>query len=991
MRNLIALDFKLMLITSFFTFISLGLFAQRSVSGVVTDGSGDPLIGASVLVKDTNNGTITDIDGSFNLNVPNDAQMLQVSYTGYTTQDIDITGQSSVNISLAEDAEILDEVVVIGYGRQKKSVVTGAVGKVEVEELVTRSPGQLQAAVQGKVAGIAITPTSGAPDAGFKVRIRGTGSNGPSEPLYIVDGMRTRDISFIEAVNISSFEVLKDAAAASIYGAEGANGVVLITTKNGEGASGGYYSTQFGQQMYRGDTELLNSTQWKSYLQEAGVAGAEDIDDSISTDWLDVLFQNAPLQRHNLGFDGSTDNLSYHFGVNYFDQAGIIGGADKSNFRRLSGNVGLKADVAKWLEVGTNFTYSNTRAVGGAFGDISTGGIISNALLMDPSAPEVYTGNTPVPQFVQDLDQSTLLRDDDGNVFGLSQTTNGEILNPSLTLALINGDGNRSNSLFGSTYATFKLTEGLSFTSRFGIDNANGINHNWTPAYFANPTSQQASPTSAYSFFSRTAYQWENFASYDVSLSSNTSLGLLAGTSIWNSEVGFLNGNASGLIAPSTELSYIDGSESTNGVLGGNSQQRLLSQFGRATLNISDKYLFMASLRRDGTSLFRDENRFNIYPGVSAGWVISREDFFNSSGVFNFAKLRASWGQAGSLSSVFPGAGRELLQALFTYNGQTAIDPATLSNEALTWETSEQTNIGLDLGFLNDAFTLSVDYFNKETKDLLTPSTPPNFVGNAGPLVNAGTIRNSGVEFELLYKNRDNDLKYQISANLTTLKNEVTNLNGNDLLQGSQQVGVSYRPTVFEVGQPAWYFTGYQTDGLNADGSANIIDNNGDGEITPDDYGFIGSPHPDLIYGGAINLEYKGFDLTVFAQGVAGNEILLGWSRTDRAQGNKISTFTDDDFFAPNVDGNVYFSDFMVFSGSFLRIKQIQLGYDLGEILNGGLTNLRFYASLDDFFTFTKYPGLDPEIGSTFDDAIGIDRGTYPIPGRIVVGFSTNF
>jgi len=408
-------------------------------------------------------------------------------------------------------------------------------------------------------------------------------------------------------------------------------------------------------------------------------------------------------------------------------------------------------------------------------------------------------------------------------------------------------------------------------------------------------------------------------------------------------------------------------------------------------LNISDKYLFMASLRRDGTSLFRDENRFNIYPGVSAGWVISREDFFNSSGVFNFAKLRASWGQAGSLSSVFPGAGRELLQALFTYNGQTAIDPATLSNEALTWETSEQTNIGLDLGFLNDAFTLSVDYFNKETKDLLTPSTPPNFVGNAGPLVNAGTIRNSGVEFELLYKNRDNDLKYQISANLTTLKNEVTNLNGNDLLQGSQQVGVSYRPTVFEVGQPAWYFTGYQTDGLNADGSANIIDNNGDGEITPDDYGFIGSPHPDLIYGGAINLEYKGFDLTVFAQGVAGNEILLGWSRTDRAQGNKISTFTDDDFFAPNVDGNVYFSDFMVFSGSFLRIKQIQLGYDLGEILNGGLTNLRFYASLDDFFTFTKYPGLDPEIGSTFDDAIGIDRGTYPIPGRIVVGFSTNF
>ncbi len=996
MKNYYALVSNLMLLLIFTVAISNSAFSQRTVQGKVLDGAGEALIGASVLVKGTTIGTITDIDGNYTITLPQDQNILQVSYTGYADQEIDMTGQSNLTITLSEDSELLDEIVVIGYGRQKKSVVTGAVGKVDVEQLASRSPGRLESSIQGTVAGIAITPNSGAPDAGFSVRIRGTGSNGPSEPLYIVDGMRTRDISFIESANIESLEILKDAASASIYGAEGANGVVLITTKDGSGAESGIsYGFQYGQQSYRGNLELMNSTQWRQYLIDAGAEGVEDINTTQSTDWLDNLFENAPLMRHTLGFDGGNEKLSYHVGANYFDQAGIVGGSDDSEFKRLSANLGLKAELSSLISVGANVTLANESSVGGGaanvqFGDVNVGGLISNAILFDPSQPVSYTG--AVPDFVNGLDQGLLTRDENGNIYSLSQVTDGEIINPNITLSQSNGDGVNSTTLFGSIYGTLNLTDDLSVTSRFGFDNNNGTFHNWNPSFFATPTRNSVVANSVYNFFSTVAYQWENFANYNIDLNDGIELDLLGGVSIFSRQFRGVNGNASGLAAETQEASYLDGSEASSSILGQNTLTRLQSYFGRATLNISDKYVFMASLRNDGTSIFRGENQRRTYPGISAGWIISRESFLDNTGVLNYAKLRASWGQAGSLSGVQPGEGQELLQAIFQYAGGIAVDPVSLSNPDLTWETSEQINIGLDLGLIADKLTFSVDYFNKKTRDLITTSSPPGFIGNAAPVVNAGTMVNRGFEFELGYKNSDNpNFKYRVSANVTAIENEVTELNAVDILQGSQQVGVSWNPTAFEVGQPAWYFRGYQTDGLNDDGSPNIIDNNGDGVISPEDYGFIGSPHPSLLYGGIVNLEFGGgFDFTLFVQGQAGNDILMGFNRTDRARGNKPTVFLDDDFFAPNLDGPGYESDFLVFDGSFLRVKQIQLGYDLSDKVSF-LNNLRFYVSLEDYFTLTDYPGLDPEIGSTFSDAIGIDRGTYPIPGRIIFGATTNF
>ena len=974
------------------SFIGVG---QKSLTGKVTDRSGEALIGATISVKATTVGTITDVDGNYQLALPEGASVLVVSYTGYAKQEIDINGQSVIDVTLDEASELLDELVVIGYARQTKSVVTGAVSSIKVDELNARSPGQLQSNIQGKVSGISITPTSGAPDAGFKVKIRGTGSNGPTEPLYIVDGMRTRDIRFLEGNAIKSLEVLKDAASASIYGAEGANGVILITTKNGtSGHKGINYSVQYGSQSYRGNMELMTADQWSQYLRDAESA---DVNTSgvTTTNWIDEIFQSAPTTRHSLSFNGGSENTSYYLGGSYFNQSGILGGSDFSDFTRSSVNLGINTRINERVTAGANLTYANEKSVGSSqFGDQNVGGIISSVILMDPTTPVSYTGS--LPQFVTDLGDVPLQTDADGNPYGLSNVTTGEIINPFISLSQINGDGTNVNRMFGSANIAVDLLDNLTFVSRGGIDLNNGTFHNWSPTYYANATRNSTAASAIFNNFNVTGTQWENFLTYDMNVSGNTNLQLLAGQSIFGNTVTTLNANASGLISEIQEVSYVDGSESASSVRGNKSEQRLSSYFGRATLNISDKYLFMASLRRDGTSLFIPENRWKTYPGISAGWIISREDFFGSSAI-NFMKLRASWGQAGSLAGAQPGSGQSFINFLYRFsdadgNFTTIGETSSLDNPDLTWETSEQVNIGMDFGLLEDRFTISADYFNKLTKDLIVQGTPPGFIGNNAPLINAGTMSNKGFELELNYNNRDNELKYQITANLTSLKNEVTKLNSDDdIIQGSNsQVGTNWTASAFEVGQPAWYFRGFETNGLNEDGTPNIVDISGDGEITPDDYTFIGSPHPSMLFGFGVNLEYKNFDFTLFAQGQTGNDILMGFNRTDRGEGNKPTVFLEDDFFAPSIDGNGYTSDFMVFDGSFVRLKQIQFGYNFENLLNS-IENVRLYLSIDDYFTFTSYPGLDPEIGSSFNDAIGIDRGVYPIPGRILIGASVNF
>ncbi len=1007
--------------------LSSSMFAQQSVTGTVTDETGQTLIGATVLVKGDNTGTVTNEEGQFSITLPAGFSILEISYLGYQSMEVSTTGKNVVNVSLNTDAALLDQVVVVGYGRQKKSQVTGAISSIEVDQIQSLSNGQLQSSIQGRSAGVSILPTSGSPGAGFKVRIRGTGSNGNSEPLYIVDGMRTRDISFLAPNEIENIEILKDAAAAAIYGAEGGNGVVIVSTKTGKaGENRVTYSAQYGIQSPNTNITLMDAEQHALYMEEAGIDGRyADSLNGVNTNWVDEIFETAPIQNHALSFSGGTEKSTYFVQGSYFDQGGIVVG-DRDRFTRMSARTNINSNVNDWLNVGVRLNYAHSNRKG-ITEDSEFGGVLSNMILMDPNTPVTYTG--ALPTFVQDqVDAGNkLLTDANGNYYGVSEFVNGEIFNPVAAQTLLNGDGNTTDRLMASAFAEVKLMEGLSFTSRVGLDNEFGKFHNWTPAYFFTVTSQANQSTVEQSSWNNTLFQWENFANYNTSF-GKSNISAVLGTSMFSFNNSYVLGAGSGLIKEAGNFGFIEsvqpGPEFTT-ASGGASAVTLLSYFGRVAYDYDGRYLLSVVMRRDGSSLLADGNKWGTFPSVSAGWVVSRESFFPKSSAINFLKLRASWGQNGSLANLSPGAWKSAIGFGNAYpdgdgNLNIAAEPTILSNPELTWETAEQVDFGLDLGMFDDRVGVTIDYFNKQTINLLNTGIIPNFVGNNAPVVNLGDISNKGWEFELSYRNRFGDLNLEVAGNITMIDNEVTALDENLDFAPGAGVGVGWTATAFEAGLPAWYFRGYQTDGiLQSESEANdymnemgltegfgagdprVVDVNGDGTISPDDQTFIGSPHPDMLYGLRVAADYKGFDFTMFLQGTKGNDILTGYNRTDRASSNKPAFYYEDrwvegsgsnDWFRANGD-NVYAynSDFMVFDGSYLRIKQLQLGYTVSERSDSFLKGARMYVSLEDFFTFTNYVGLDPEVGSTDDQSQGIDRGVYPLPKKVMFGVNVSF
>jgi len=579
----------------------------------------------------------------------------------------------------------------------------------------------------------------------------------------------------------------------------------------------------------------------------------------------------------------------------------------------------------------------------------------------------------------------------------------------------------------GSVFAEATLMEGLTFTTRFGVDNEYGYFHNWTPSYFFTTTGQANSATVEQTSWTNSNVQWENFFNYNKSFGVHN-LAFVGGTSMYSFQNNYIVGAGTGLIKESNIFGYLGsvqpGNEFTTGN-GGESMNNLLSYFGRASYDYDGKYILSVVLRRDGSSLLADGNKWGTFPSASLGWIVSKENFFPSTGAVNFLKIRASWGQNGSLANLSPGAWKSAIGFGNAYpdgdgNLNIAAEPTILSNPELTWETSEQIDLGFDMSMFNNKVGVTFDYFQKETKDLLNQGIIPNFVGNNAPTVNLGDITNTGIELELSYRNTIGDLSFEVAANLTRIKNEVTALDENLNFAPGAGVGVGWTATAFETGLPAWYFRGYQTEGILQSeqeatdymnslgltegfqaGDPRVVDVNGDGTITPDDQTFIGSPHPDMLYGLRLAAEYKGFDFTMFMQGSQGNDILLGYNRTDRASSNKPAFFYEDrwhegnptnDWFRANGD-NVYAynSDFMIFDGSYLRIKQIQLGYNFDSNASGFMKGARLFVSLEDFFTFTKYVGMDPEVGSGDDRSQGIDRGVYPLPKKIMFGANVSF
>lgn len=1009
------------------------LYGQdKIVSGKVLDTESDtPLPGVSIIVKGTSQGTTTDIEGNYSLNVPGDKNTLIFSFIGYATEEVNIQNQSVVNVNLTPDVTALQEVVVIGYGEQQKSLLTGAISSIDAEQISNTSTLRVEQALQGRTAGVNVLSNSGSPGSGLQVRIRGTGSNGNSSPLYIVDGIRTGGIEYLDPSEIASIEVLKDAASAAIYGAEGANGVVLITTKTGKrGKAQINYNFQYGIQSVGQRMEMMNAEEYAIYINEAGASGTlpdpADYKGVQGTDWLDELFQSAALQKHSLNFSGGSENSTYLVGGSFYTQDGVAGG-DKAQFDRYTARLNSDHNINDWLKVGNRLSYSHFKRSTIAE-DTEFGSVVGNAILMDPTTPVVYTNGLPAhAQTALDAGE-TLTRDENGNYYGISQFVQGEIGNPLAMIENSRGDIIQ-DKVVGNVFAEITPVKNIKFTSRFGIDAAFQLNHTWFPSFFFSNERKNDTPTVRDTNEKWFTTQWENFATYTNSI-GNHDFSVLLGTSSINYTYNRLNGSGGPMFDEEDKYAYYDYVPDGSDLIGSNKEETsLLSYFGRLSYTFGDKYLLNATFRYDGSSLLPEGNRWDLFPSVSAGWVISSEDFFPSTFV-SFMKLRASWGENGNLRSLSPGQYASIIttQGIRYPNGAggfyVGAEPDFLPNPDLVWETSEQIDLGLDFGLLDDQLRFTVDYYNKTTKGLLTPSTPPHYIGNDGSTVNGGDIRNKGFEFEATYTKSTGAFTYEISANLTTINNEVTYLNPlvPDKIQGAG-VGTGWTATYFEEGLPIWYFRGYQTAGIfqsqehidsyisqngisdynPSPGEPIVVDVTGDGVITPEDQTYIGDPHPDFLYGGRVNIGYKGFDLTVFVQGSKGNDILMGFNRTDRGTVNKPQFFYEDrwteegstnEWFAADVDNPyIYNSDLMVFNGSYARIKQLQLGYTLPENLISKLNfnSVRVYISLEDYFTFTKYPGLDPEAGSSNNNSLGIDRGVYPVPKKFMTGLSLSF
>lgn len=1001
------------------------------ISGRITDGeNGTPLPGVAVLVKGELRGAQTDGEGRYTLEAAS-GKTLVFNLLGYESKEVTIAAQRNIDVTLAVSNRALNEVVVVGYGSQRKSLVTGAISSVKGADIATVSSSRVEQALQGRTAGVTVLPVSGSPGSGMRVRIRGTGSNGSSDPLYIIDGMRAGNMEYLDPSEIASVEVLKDAASAAIYGAEGANGVVIITTKSGhrDATPRVEYNMQYARQSIKNAMKMMNAEQYTQYLTDAKTSGdipnPADWKGKTGTMWMDEITETAPMMRHSLNFSGGTEKSTYLLGGSVFRQDGVIGG-DKARFDRYTVRLNSDHEIKPWLSVGNRLSYAYFKR-NGVVEDSEFGAVINNAIMMDPTMPVVYTdGLSPRAQKALD-DGYTLIKDKHGRYYGISDYVFGEGGNP-LAQMDITHNTTTQNKVVGNVYAEIRPLAGLKVTSRFGLDAMFLRQHAWLPTFFYNANRLNTVPSTADNNENWSTWQWENFATYNRKFNQHD-ITLMAGMSALRRNYNRLNGTASGMFREEEAFGYPDYlPDDQDRIAGVASSTSMVSYYGRIQYDYQGKYLLNATLRRDGSSLLPPQNTWGTFPSVSAGWIVTNESFFPQS-VLNYLKVRASWGQNGSISNINIGDWKSLIttQGISfpdgTGNFHVGAEPAGLENPYLKWEASEQLDFGADMGFLDNRLSFTVDYYNKTTKGLLTPGTVPSFVGNILPIVNGGDVRNKGWEFELSYRNANTHaFTFEVGVNMTTISNEVIRLNEFvDRLPGST-VGTGWGATWFEKGYPIWYFRGYKTDGIFQNqrqvdeysskitmtvapkpGDPIIVDIDGDGTISNSDHTFIGSPHPDVVYGGSLRMAYKGFDVIAVVQGQVGNDVLMGFNRVDRPTGNRPEFFYKDrwtgegstnKWFAPNTGSEfVYNSDMMLANGSYTRIRMLQLGYTFPQQLLKRIhfRNARIYGSLDNFFTFTKYKGMDPEAGSNDNNSLGIDRGVYPIPRSAVVGLSFSF
>ena len=1011
-------------------------FAQnRSLSGKVVDGTGAPIIGAAIMVAgQTSNGTVTDFNGQFQLTVPANATLI-VSCLGFADKQVAVGNQSVVTIMLEEDVTYLDETVVIGYGVQKKSDLTGAVASVRQDDLKNRSTSDAAAALQGKVAGVQIITNSGAPGSGASINVRGVSSNsGNIGPLIIVDGLKVNSIQYLDPSLIESMEVLKDAASAAIYGAEAGNGVVLVTTKQGgKGHASITYSGKFINQSLAHKPEMLNAEQFIDYKGLQGYAIQEQLENAhyngTDTDWFSEYFNPSWNIQHTVSFQGGNNYGHYFASINYVNQDGIVKG-DKDLYKRLSAQLNADYNLTNWLQVGNNISIEqwSTKSVS----QQGYGSAFESLMTIDPTTPVYWTDPS---QFNQDYRNKydavqegtseypySFLGDENGwfATSAIDETRGGS---PFVQRDATDGSSGGIN-VHGVLFANLKPFKGLVFTSRFGFRITQSNNHSYSAPYFSNGKADVKTYSLNATANTGLYYQWENFANYNTTIANKHNINVMAGMSFIKNTSDNVSGTASGsdiLKGYDPNFRYLNyvKDDATKKFSNSPSESASLSYFARLGYSYDNRYSIQANFRADAfdSSKLSPENRWGYFPSVSAGWTISNEPWFKNSvspNTISFLKVRSSWGYNGNVN-VLSGYPYSTSISLNSQWYQYHVDqtgnvygsaPDGLANPNLTWEKSNQIDAGLDARFLNNRLSFTLDWYRKETRDLLVSYSPPPEYGVSRVTSNAGNVLNTGIEAELGWKDTIGDFSYGINGNFSYLKNRVTYLLPSlPRITQSPASGSNYPiETVFEVGQPIWYIRGYIYDGVKEDGTPNLRDVNGDEQISDADMTNIGKGLPDYTYGITLNLEWKGLDFIVFGSGQGGCEILNTLYRpgyhnslryfylNSRSEKNPNALFPE----PAKVSGDMNFwgSTASVFDGSFFKIRQVQLGYTIPQKLTKKvlINQLRLYVSLDDFFTFTSYPGMDPETATSGSaSGRGVDIGAYPSMRKCMFGVTVSF
>jgi TonB-linked SusC/RagA family outer membrane protein len=1023
-------------------FLTYSASAQnKTITGKVSDENGSPILAASVIVKGTNLGTSTGVNGEFSLSVPESATTLTVSSTGFATKDVPITG-NNIAVSMTRTTAHLDEVVVVGYGSQKKSNVTGAISSVKASDLENIPNGRIEQSLQGRVSGVTIMQNSGQPGSASTIQIRGVTTFNNNNPLWVVDGVvvDAGGIGYLNQSDIESIEVLKDAASAAIYGTRAAGGVILVTTKKGKAGKtvityNGYYGTSAPAHVL----SLLNATQYATLRNESAAAAGKDIPfTDISslgkgTDWQNAIFNyNAPSYSHEVSMSGGNEKSTFYFSAGIEDKAGIVA-TEISKYDKINIRLNSKHKLSKIFTFGQTLGYTRQKSMGLGNTNSEFGGPLSSAINLDPITPLVVTDVASQPNAVI-YENPNIIKDANGNPYGISKYVGQEMTNPVAYMQTRLGGYGWSDDIVGNAYLEATPVKGLTFRSSVGAKKAYWGNLGFTPLYLL--SSSVSTNKNSYNKGENKSFNWniENTITYNKSIGEHNFTVLLG----QGSYVDNIGGNV-GMTFYNLPISYYTdasfrfdvGLANRDGYAGDFIQHKIYSLFSRLNYSFEDKYLLTGIIRRDGSTRFGANKKYGIFPSFSAGWNVHNEKFWRMNNIVNSLKIRGGYGVVGNDNS---GDFQYLARIVGGYNYPvgnsgvvtTGYAPETLDNPNLHWEQTASTDVGFDARVL-DHFTVTFDWFNKKTTGILRQVKIPGYVGvSSNPWDNVADMKNTGVELELGFNKRFGQFNLSVNANGSYIKNTVTYVSADTNFIGGgagfQSMGTVTR---IQVGQPFNSFWGYKTLGIfqneqqildyknkngtpiqpNArPGDFKWADLNGDGTITDGDLDktFLGTSLPKYTFGFTINLQYKDFDLMAFAQGVAGNKIFQGLRRLDILTSNystkALSRWTGEGTSSTfprltDADPNGNFSkmsDFYLENGDYLRFKVVQLGYTLPNRLfrHIGVSRLRVYVTGENLFTLTKYTGYDPEVGG---GVFGIDKGQYPQARTFIGGVQLSF